>query len=133
MTRVRRLFLLRTGSLVLALAAGSELALAQLANPLSSAAGYANSGNTGYTLSKVASPTVTSIATTGVLAAPGDDGEVPVNIGFNFSFFNQIYTDVQVNGNGHIYLGTGYNPELRYSRAPKSTRPTRRTTGESSI
>lgn len=85
-------------------------ALGQLASPLSSADGYLDSGTSGYSLSAIGSPSVTSILNTGASVDTGDDGEVDVPIGFGFDFFNTTYTDVQVNGNGVIFLGTGYDP-----------------------
>lgn len=89
-------------------------ATAQLASPLSSADGYQDSMNHGYTLSEIVSPSVTSIATTGTLVDTGDDGTVDTPIGFNFDYFGTTYTDLQVNGNAIVYMGTGYDPASFY-------------------
>ena len=98
----------------------NQNAVAQLTVPLSDADGY-DQGSL-YSLSAV-SPTVTRINTTGASQSPGDDGEVDVNLGFSFEFFGGTYTDVQVNGNGHLYLGTGYDPAGNYLGNPNSAHP----------
>lgn len=95
------------------------VASAQLAVPLSSADGYADSGNHSYTISAV-NPMVTSIANSGTAQSPGDDGEVDVALGFTFNFFGVDYTDIQLNGNGHIYLGTGFDPSANYINGANS-------------
>ena len=98
----------------LCLSMGEQVARAQLASPLSSATGFDDSGTHNYVLSKVGSPSVTSIVGTGTQVAPGDDGQVDANIGFDFNFFAKDYTSLQVDGNGHVYLGTGFAPEDNY-------------------
>ncbi len=87
---------------VVVVLAGS--ANAALMNPLSGANGYEDSGD--YTISEIAQ-SVTRINGTGTVQNTGDDGEEDVSIGFSFDFFGTTYTDIQLNGNGHIYLGTG--------------------------
>ena len=62
--RRRGPFLAVVATLLLLASAVENSAVAQLANPLSSADGYDDSGNAGYTLSAIASPVVTSIAGT---------------------------------------------------------------------
>jgi hypothetical protein len=86
---------------------------AGLMSPLSAANGYADSGNHAYRVLAV-EQTATSIANTGTQQAPGDDGQVDATIGFDFNFFGVDYSSVQLNGNGHVYLGTGYDPAANY-------------------
>ena len=96
-------------AIVLLMASVAERqATAQLANPLSSADGYEDSLNNGYSVTKIGSPSFTSIAGTGTPVDTGDDGNVDVPIGFDFGFFGATYSDVQVSGNALAYLGTGY-------------------------
>ena len=67
------LFSVILAAFLLCLSVGEETARAQLASPLTSATGYDDNGYHYYTLSTT-SPTVTSIAGTGALVEPGDDG-----------------------------------------------------------
>ena len=103
-------YLATVATLLLVSGICSQRASAQLASPLSSADGYQDSMNHGYTLSEIVSPSVTSIAGTGTAVNTGDDGTVDTSIGFDFEFFGQTYSDLQINGNGIIYMGTGYDP-----------------------
>jgi hypothetical protein len=86
---------------------------AGLTDPLAAASGYANSRNHGYRVLAVEQD-ATSIANTGTQQSPGDDGSVDATIGFDFNFFGIDYSSVQINGNGHVYLGTGYDPATNY-------------------
>ena len=116
-------FVTVVATLLLLASAVENAAFAQLATPFSSASGYDDSGNAGYTLSAIASPVVTSIAGTGTSHETGDDGQVDVNIGFDFDFFSQTYSDVQVNGNGIIYMGIGYDPDANFTVGARSPQP----------
>jgi hypothetical protein len=86
---------------------------AGLTDPLSAANGYADSGNHAYRVLAV-EQAATSIANTGTQQTPGDDGTVDATVGFDFNFFGVDYSSVQINGNGHVYLGTGYDPAANY-------------------
>ncbi len=98
-----------------------DSASAAIANPITSANGYDDSGNHLYTISAT-SETSVSIVGAGInrSGAIGDDGEVDVSIGFTFNLMGVNYTAVQVNGNGHIYMGTGYNPANNYQNGGNS-------------
>ena len=93
---------------------GEQSAHAGLANPLTDATGYDDSFTHWYELSKIDSPSVTSIVGTGTLIEVGDDANVDIPIGFDFNFFSTYFNDLQLNGNGQVYLGTGYDPEGIY-------------------
>jgi len=109
----------KIASAAIATALLSGVASAALSVPLTDANGYEEAGGK-YTLTAPAQA-VTRINTTGTaVTGVGDDGEKDVNIGFTFNFFGTDYTDIQFNGNGHIYLGTGYNPAGRYRNGANS-------------